>query len=152
MFKRKTKGKSSLSNTAKYPAVYYRSKRLFIALIVVASVAATIGVVFTYDYFNQNNKYTLTYTCEGVDSEWLKDHPFDSSSFPAELKRKDSLILHAPQIENYRFIEWKIKWNDTLSMSASSTFKDGEPYKATNSYFVSIFNNKASVIAKYTKK
>lgn len=150
MFERKTKDKSSLSNTAKYPAAYYKSKRLFIALIVIASIAATIGVVFTYDYFNQNNKYTLTYSCEGVDSEWLRDHPFDVSSFPTELKRKDSLILYAPQIDNYRFVEWKIKWDGTLG--SSSTFKDGEAYKATNSYLVSIFDNKASVIAKYAKK
>lgn len=150
MSKKKPKGDSSLSNTTQYPASYYKSKRLFIALIVIASIAVTVGVVFTYDYFNQNNKYTLTYTCEGVDSEWLKDHPFDTSSFPIELKRKDSLILRAPQIDNYKFVEWKIKWDGTLG--SSSTFKDGEAYKATSSYFVSIFDNKATVIAKYAKK
>ena len=152
MFKQKTKGKNSLPNTAKYPPSYYRSKRLLTSLIVIASIAATVGVVFTYNYFNQNNKYTLTYSCEGVDSKWLKDHPFDTSSFPTELKRKDSLILYAPKIDNYRFIEWKIEWNKSLGSSASHTFEDGEAYQASSSYSVSIFDNKASVIAKYAKK
>ena len=152
MDEKKVKDEGAPSDSKKYPASYYKSKRLFVALIIIASVVVTLTAVFVYDYFYQNGLYSLTYTCIGVDSEWLNDHPFDTSSFPAKLKRKDPLVLHAPAIEDYKFVEWKIEWSgDSLYLSSSSTFKDGEAYKATGGLFSNIFSDKALVTAKYTK-
>ena len=146
------KDKSKLSNTEKLPAAYYKGKKMLIAVIVIASILVTVSVALTYDYFRNNNTYSLTYTCSGVDSEWLKNHPFDTSSFPTKLKRKDPLILRAPKIDSYTFVEWKIEWDESsLSLSSSSTFKDGETYKAASHTMLSVFVNKALVTAKYKK-
>lgn len=146
------KDNSKLSNSEKLPSVYHKGKKLLIAIIVIASILVTVAIAFTYDYFKNNNTYSITYVCSGVDSDWLNDHPFDTSSYPTKLKRKDPLILHAPKIDNYTFVEWKIEWDESSSsLSSSSTFKDGEVYKATDHIMLSIFANKALVTAKYKK-
>lgn len=153
MNNRKTaQAESTLLNPDQFPLSYYKGKRCFVALIVTAAVVVTVSLAFAYDYFNKNNVYSISYVCRGVDSQWLNDHPFDVSSFPTQLKRKESLVLEAPTIEGYKFVLWEIEWKGgSLSLSGTSTFKNNESYVASNHFNVSIFNSEALVTASYVK-
>jgi len=157
MFKDLFENKTKLSNIGKKPPIYYQSKNFIRGLMIFSAavlvVGALYGIAFLVNGFMLNSTYSLTYSCSGVDKEWLINHPFDTSTFPAKLKKKDPLKLHAPIIENYTFIEWTIKWEtDDSSESPTFTFKDGETYRvAPFSTSVPIKLTSAVVIATYAK-
>ena len=99
-----------------------------VGAVVLLGLSITIPIVTIQTFTHE-----ISYTCTGVDEEWLKTHPFDTSNFPSALQHSSKIKLTAPDILGYTFKEWTITYpgnnltlqnNDILKIPYAHSVKD----------------------------
>ena len=101
-----------------------RQRARFLKMLIPIVVGVPLIAGTTYVALNLTSEHKITYECTGVDSEWLKDHPFSTDNIPNTLRHSNSIKLNAPAIAGYTFKEWTIKYSNK-----SETVEDGKTYK-----------------------
>lgn len=85
----------------------HKAKHIAIPVSIVAVLVAgtVVGVVI---HERMNETYNISYECDGVDSNWLLNHPFNSDSInPKSFKRSlKTISLNVPKIDGYEFSGW----------------------------------------------
>lgn len=117
----------------------------FLPMVVFETALMTLTVVV------KMLTYNLTYECQGVPEEWLVDHPFKTDNLPKTISEGGELILFAPTIEGYDFVEWKTQKN-LFGPIEYNTFKSGETYKfsathlGTSFVIIGVYTEEAGLI------
>lgn len=66
---------------------------------------------------------TPNYVCEGVDANWLVNHPFDVEELPKKIESSKSYVLSEPSIIGYKFIGWFVNDGTYLKKLEDNTLE-----------------------------
>ena len=130
-----------------------------IALAVALPMAGTLVAIIVWGVVMTGLGFDISYSCEGVDEEWLKNHPFDTSSLPSKIYFDTPYTLETPSIDGYEFVEWRTKTNKVIEnnvlvmlSSGSSSRSNSSEYSSLPKGYTNIAFIERSLVASYMAK